>query len=80
MKQLAALASSDIDGYLTVSGSDATDATRDLARLEGVFAGFSAGANLAAAAKLLQRTHKGETIAIIICDSGLKYLSTDLWG
>jgi len=34
---------------------------------------------LAAAAKLLQRTHKGETIAIIICDSGLKYLSTDLW-
>ena len=80
MKQLAALASSDIDGYLTVSGNEATDATRDLARLEGVFAGFSAGANLAAAAKLLQRAHKGETIAIIICDSGLKYLSTDLWG
>ena len=44
-----------------------------------IFRGFSAGANLAAAAKLLQRTHKGETIAIIICDSGLKYLSTDLW-
>jgi cysteine synthase A len=80
MKQLAALASGDIDGYLTVTGNDAKEATRGLARLEGVFAGFSAGANLAAAAKLLQRTHKGETIAIIICDSGLKYLSTDLWG
>ena len=80
MKQLAALATSDIDGYLTVTGNDAKEATRGLARLEGVFAGFSAGANLAAAAKLLQRTHKGETIAIIICDSGLKYLSTDLWG
>ena len=79
MKQLAALASSDVDGYLTVTGNDAKQATRGLARLEGVFAGFSAGANLAAAAKLLQRTHKGETIAIIICDSGLKYLSTDLW-
>ena len=36
MKQLAALASGDIDGYLTISGNDAKDATRDLARLEVV--------------------------------------------
>jgi cysteine synthase A len=28
---------------------------------------------------LLNSTHKGKTIAVIMCDSGLKYLSTDLW-
>jgi cysteine synthase A len=55
-------------------------ATASLARQEGIFAGFSSGANLAAAIKLLQGPERGGTIAIVICDSGLKYLSTDLWG
>jgi cysteine synthase A len=54
--------------------------TRDLARLEGIFGGFSAGANVAAALKLLEGSMRGRTIAVIICDSGLKYLSTELWG
>jgi len=35
---------------------------------------------VAAALKLLQGPEKSGTIAIIICDTGLKYLSTDLWG
>ena len=77
---LAFLDPSLIDGYLTVSGEHATNVTRDLARLEGVFGGFSAGANVAAALKLLEGPMRGRTIAVIICDSGLKYLSTDLWG
>ena len=77
---LAFLDTSVIDGYLQVSGENAADITRDLARLEGVFGGFSAGANVAAALKLLEGPMKGCTIAVIICDSGLKYLSTDLWG
>ena len=68
-----------IDGYVTVTDDDATDMARRLARTEGVFAGFSAGANAAAAAQLLQGPCKGGTVAILICDSGLKYLSTDLW-
>ena len=69
-----------IDGYLQVSGENASETTRDLARLEGIFAGFSAGANVAGALQLLDSSMKGGTIAVVICDSGLKYLSTDLWG
>ena len=76
---LAFLDTSVIDGYLQVSGERAAEVTRDLARLEGVFGGLSAGANVAAALKLLERPMSGCTIAVIICDSGLKYLSTDLW-
>ena len=76
---LAFLDTSVIAGYLQVSGEQAAEVTRDLARLEGVFGGFSAGANVAAALKLLEGPMRGRTIAVIICDSGLKYLSTDLW-
>jgi cysteine synthase A len=71
--------SSLIDGYLEVTDEEAIRATRDLAKYEGIFAGFSAGANLAAAAELLRTTEKGGTVVILICDSGLKYMSTDLW-
>lgn len=66
-------------GYLSVSGHEARDHARLLARHEGLFAGYSAGANLAAAAQLLRRPERGGTVAIVLCDSGLKYLSTDLW-
>lgn len=66
-------------GMLAVSGKAARDHARLLARHEGLFAGYSAGANLAAAADLLRRREKGRTIGIVLCDSGLKYLSTDLW-
>ena len=50
-----------------------------LARHEGIFAGFSAGANVAAALDLLDGPEAGGIIGVMICDSGLKYLSTDLW-
>ena len=68
-----------VDGYLQVSGEEARHCARCLAREEGIFAGYSSGANLAAALKLLDGPLPGHTIAIMICDSGLKYLSTDLW-
>lgn len=80
MAQLPLLAGVVVDGFLTVSDDEAITAARRLAREEGIFAGFSSGANLAAALKLLQGPEKGGTVAIIICDTGLKYLSTDLWG
>ena len=44
-----------------------------------VFAGFSSGANVAAALQLLAGEMAGKTVAVVICDSGLKYLSTPLW-
>jgi cysteine synthase A len=54
---------------------------RRLAREEGVFAGFSSGAVAAAALRLLRdgRVPAGGTVAVLLADSGLKYLSTDLW-
>ena len=68
-----------IDGYLKVSDGQAIEMARRLAREEGIFAGFSSGANLAAAMELLKLEFKGKTAVVLICDSGLKYLSTDLW-
>lgn len=68
-----------LEGFRAISGQQARDAVRILACPEGILAGFSAGANLAAALDLLNGPEIGCTIAIVACDSGLKYLSTDLW-
>jgi cysteine synthase A len=68
-----------VDGYLTVTEEAAMTMCRRLAREEGIFAGFSSGANVAAAVALLQGAHPGTRIAVLLNDSGLKYLSTDLW-
>lgn len=65
--------------YLTVTDEEAIATCRRLAREEGIFAGFSSGANVAAALKLLQEREKGSRIVLTINDSGLKYLSTDLY-
>ncbi len=79
-QDLPHLAGVDLAGFESVSGAEAKQHTRLLARYEGIFGGYSSGANLAAAVRLLQGPEKGGTVAIMICDSGLKYLSTDLWG
>jgi len=79
MADLSMIKQEHIDGYLQISDDEATEVTRRLAREEGIFAGFSSGANVAAALRLLGSTCKGKTITVIMCDSGLKYLSTDLW-
>jgi cysteine synthase A len=79
MRDLKFLKGVTIDGYLQVTDEEAIGCARRLATEEGVFAGFSTGANLAAAIQLLQETHRGQTVVIMACDSGLKYLSTDLW-
>lgn len=68
-----------IDGYLTVTEEEAISTARRLALEEGIFAGFSSGANVAVALRLLETTCRGKTISILLNDSGLKYLSTDLW-
>lgn len=69
-----------IDGFFAVTDDDAVAVTRQLAREEGIYGGFSGGANVHAALQLLgTEWGRGKTIAAVICDSGLKYLSTDLW-
>lgn len=79
MAELPLLRPEHIDGYLQVTDESALQMTRRLAKEEGIFSGFSSGANVAAAVQLLQTQCAGQTIAVLLCDSGLKYLSTDLW-
>jgi cysteine synthase A len=67
------------DGYLAVKDDDAISIARRLAKEEGIFSGFSAGANVAAALRLLQREHHNGVVACLAADSGLKYLSTELY-
>lgn len=79
MPHLTMLKPEHIDGYLKVTDEEAIEMARRLAKEEGIFAGFSSGANVAAAMELLRGSCRGRTVAVLINDSGLKYLSTDLW-
>jgi cysteine synthase len=69
----------NIDGYLAVTEEEAMTTARLLAKEEGLFTGFSSGANVAVALRLLRTTCRGKIILVLLNDSGLKYLSTDLW-
>lgn len=68
-----------VDGYIQITDDEAISCARRLAAEEGIFAGFSSGANVAAALQLLGGEARGQTVVTLACDSGLKYLSTDLW-
>jgi len=63
----------------TVSTDEAKAMARRLAREEGIFAGASSGANVAAALRVAQRLGPERTVATLIVDSGLRYLSTDVF-
>ncbi|MHA2247660.1 MAG: PLP-dependent cysteine synthase family protein [Candidatus Hodarchaeales archaeon] len=79
MSDLKYLKSIQVDGYIQITNDEAIEVSRRLAKEEGIFAGFSSGANVAAALQLLKGDLQGKTIVILLPDSGLKYLSTDLW-
>lgn len=79
MASLAQLDDVRVDGFIDVTGDDAIACARKLAQTEGLFAGYSTGANLAAALSLLNGPLPGAIVAVIACDSGMKYLSTPLW-
>ncbi|MCC6573168.1 MAG: cysteine synthase family protein [Planctomycetes bacterium] len=68
-----------VDGFVQVTDKEATETARNLAKREGIFCGYTSGANVAAALQLARKAKKGEVIVTVICDSGLKYLSTDLF-
>jgi cysteine synthase A len=67
------------DEIVQVSTAEAKAMARRLAREEGLFAGTSSGANVVAALAVARRLGPGHTVGTVICDSGLKYLSTDLY-
>jgi len=68
-----------VNEILTVTTEEAKAMARRLAREEGVFAGTSSGANVVAALRVAERLGPAATVATIIVDSGLKYLSTDVF-
>jgi cysteine synthase A len=68
------------DGYLTVTDTEALTMARELAQREGILTGFSGGANVAAALKLNDLLGKEAFVVTLLPDTGLKYLSTDLFG
>jgi cysteine synthase A len=68
-----------VDGFLRVTDDEAIQTARLLATREGIFGGFSGGANVAAALQLAREAAPGTLIATVIPDTGLKYLSTDLY-
>lgn len=74
------LDTSVIDEILPVSSQTAIEVSRELASKDGILAGISAGANVAAALELAKRPENAEkTIVTIIPDLGERYLSTPLW-
>jgi cysteine synthase A len=62
-----------------VSTEDAKAMARRLAREEGIFAGTSTGANVVAAIRVAERLGRDATVVTIAVDSGLRYLSTDVY-
>jgi cysteine synthase A len=62
-----------------VSTEEAEAMARRLAKEEAIFAGTSTGANLVAALRVAKRLGTGATIVTLVCDHGLKYISTELY-
>ncbi len=69
-----------IDEVLSVSTVEAKEMARRLAREEGIFAGTSSGGNVLAALRVAEKLGPQARIATLMIDSGLKYMSTDLYG
>jgi cysteine synthase A len=68
-----------VDEVLAVGTDEAKEMARRLAREEALFAGTSSGANVVAALRVARRLGSGATVVTLACDSGLKYLSTDVY-
>jgi cysteine synthase A len=70
---------SAVDDIIPVATADAEAMARRLAREEGLFAGTSSGANVVAAITVGKRLGPDASVATLLVDSGLKYLSTDVY-
>ena len=73
------LDSSIYDEIIAVSDEDAAQATRRLAHEEGLLMGISSGAACFAALQVARRLGPGKIVATVFCDTGERYLTTDLF-
>jgi cysteine synthase A len=67
------------DNIIRVSTIEAKEMARRLAREEALFAGTSSGANVVGALRMAKKLGPKATVVTLMVDSGLKYLSTDLF-
>lgn len=70
---------SRVDRVIDVSQEESTIMARQLAKVEGIFAGMSSGGAASAAFRLAKEIKSG-VIVFIVCDRGDRYLSSDLFG
>jgi cysteine synthase A len=68
-----------VEEVLSVKTTEAKAMARQLARQEGIFAGTSSGGNINAAIRVAERLGPAATVVTLMIDSGLKYVSTDLY-
>jgi cysteine synthase len=69
-----------IDEIITVTNDEAFETARDLAKMEGILAGISSGAAVAAALRVARRPeNKDKKIVVILASTGERYLSTELF-
>ncbi|MDA8639844.1 cysteine synthase CysM [Flavobacteriaceae bacterium] len=67
-----------VDQIIEVSSNEAKETAKLLAQKEGIFGGMSSGGAVCAALKLIETLDSG-IVAVIICDRGDRYLSSDLF-
>jgi cysteine synthase A len=68
-----------VDQIIPIRTDDAKAMARRLALEEALFAGTSSGANVLAAIQIAKRLGPGAAVVTLMADSGLKYLSTDVY-
>ncbi len=66
------------DEIIQISNEDAMNTARDLAKNEGLLVGISSGANIHIS-KLVAQKHPNKNIVTILCDTGERYLSSELY-
>jgi cysteine synthase A len=69
-----------VDDVIAVGTAESKEMARRLAREEGLFAGTSSGSNVVAALRVAEQLGPTARVVTLMCDSGLKYLSTDVYG
>jgi len=70
---------SQVDEVIGISTEAAQEMARRLAREEAMFAGTSSGANALAALAVARQLGAGKTVVTLMVDSGMKYLSTEVY-
>lgn len=68
-----------VNEIIPVATEEAKNMTRRLAREEALFVGTSSGANVVAALRVAKRLGPEATVVTLMVDSGLRYLSSDLF-